>query len=37
MSHYISGLVAFRGSEQQGRLVDPDQIGSMNKKKRKGF
>ena len=36
VSHIIGG-VASRSSERQGRLIDPDRVGSMNKNKREGY
>ena len=36
VSHIIGG-VASRSSERQGRLIDPDYVGSMNKNKREGY
>ena len=30
-------LLQRRGSERQGRLIDNDQIGSMEKKKQEGY
>ena len=37
VSDIIKELVASRSSERQGRLIDQDQIGSMEKKKREGY
>jgi sulfate adenylyltransferase subunit 2 len=35
-SDLINERLTPRSSERQGRLVDPDQVGYMNKKKREG-
>ena len=37
VSDIVSELVASRSSERMGRLIDQDQIGSMEKKKREGY
>jgi len=37
VSEIISELVASRSSERVGRVIDQDQIGSMEKKKREGY
>ena len=37
VSDIIKELVASRTSERQGRLIDQDQSGSMEKKKREGY
>jgi sulfate adenylyltransferase subunit 2 len=37
VSEIIRELVASRSSERAGRLIDQDQIGSMEKKKREGY
>jgi sulfate adenylyltransferase subunit 2 len=33
----IEELIASRHSERQGRVIDHDQIGSMEKKKQEGY
>jgi sulfate adenylyltransferase subunit 2 len=37
VSDIVSELAASRSSERMGRLIDQDQIGSMEKKKREGY
>lgn len=37
VSDIVSELVTSRSSERMGRLIDQDQIGSMEKKKREGY
>jgi sulfate adenylyltransferase subunit 2 len=37
VAQIIDELVASRSSERQGRLIDQDQLGSMEKKKREGY
>jgi sulfate adenylyltransferase subunit 2 len=37
VSHFNGRLVASHSSERQGRLVDTDRVGPMDKKNREGF